>query len=203
MCRGDAQSVAVIPARATRAAAAVDEALADPAARRPGHGAPGHLRCHRRPAQRPHRCPSPATRDDRAPPPRYPGMIPLTVAEVKHLLAAALTDLGSEAEQGLQHRQGHQLGIAELRANAHGRPHRRELRRFLQQVVVSHLQRSASRGLPSGAPWVVASSRVRRASRSPAGPPQELQESRRQRACACTPPLASRTLHRLASAPPR
>ena len=50
---------------------------------RAGHGRPGHLRRHRRPAQGPHRHPGPAARHaltSRRPP--SPGMIPLTVPEI-------------------------------------------------------------------------------------------------------------------------
>ena len=63
----------------------------DPPPHRAGHGRPGHLRRHRRPAERPAPAPRPRhpSRPDQ-PPPADPGMIPLTVAEVKRLLAAAL-----------------------------------------------------------------------------------------------------------------
>jgi uncharacterized protein len=48
--------------------------------------------------------------------------------------------LGGEPQQGLQHRQGDQLGITQLRVDAHARPPRRELRRFLQQVIGLDIQ---------------------------------------------------------------
>jgi hypothetical protein len=49
--------------------------------------------------------------------------------------------LGGEDEHGLHHRQGHQLGVAELRRNAHGRPPWPELRRTLQQIIGLHVER--------------------------------------------------------------
>ena len=58
---------------------------------RAGHGRPRGLRRHRRPAAGPHRHPGPppAGPDDK--PPADPGLIPLSVHEVKRLLAAALS----------------------------------------------------------------------------------------------------------------
>ena len=48
--------------------------------------------------------------------------------------------LGGEPEQGLHDRQGDQLGIAELQGPARSRPARGQVRRFLQQVIGSHVQ---------------------------------------------------------------
>jgi hypothetical protein len=48
--------------------------------------------------------------------------------------------LRGKPEQSLQHGQGHQLGVAELRRDTCCRPQRRELRGFLQQVVGSYVQ---------------------------------------------------------------
>ena len=48
---------------------------------------------------------------------------------------ATATGLGGESEQRLHHRQGHQLGVAELQCDAHGRPQRGKLRLILQQIV--------------------------------------------------------------------
>jgi len=63
----------------------------DPPPRRAGHGRPGDLQRHRRAAERPHRHPGAApTRPDQPPPPE-PGMIPLTIPEIKRLLAALTT----------------------------------------------------------------------------------------------------------------
>jgi hypothetical protein len=48
--------------------------------------------------------------------------------------------LRGEAEERLQHRQGHQLDIAELRRYTRSRSQRPQPGRFLQQVVGSHVQ---------------------------------------------------------------
>jgi hypothetical protein len=66
---------------------------------------------------------------------QYPYQVPQVRARV-----ADPAGLGGEAEQGLQHGQGDQPGVTELRCDAHGRPQRRDLRGFLQQVVGSRLQ---------------------------------------------------------------
>ena len=62
----------------------------DPAPPRAGHGRPGGLRGHRRPAQGPHRHPGTAPGHPGQAPPSDPGLIPLTIHEVKRLLAAVL-----------------------------------------------------------------------------------------------------------------
>ena len=59
----------------------------DRPAHRAGHGRPGHLRRHRRPAPPPHRHPAPAPVLPDQPPPADPGMIPLTVPETGRLLS--------------------------------------------------------------------------------------------------------------------
>ena len=48
--------------------------------------------------------------------------------------------LGGEPEQRLHDRQGDQLGVAQPRGDADRRPPRRELRRFLQQVIGPDVQ---------------------------------------------------------------
>src|ERR1019366_5068932 len=48
--------------------------------------------------------------------------------------------LGGEPRQGLHDRRGDQLSVAQSRAGAYLRAVRRELRRFLQQVVGRHVQ---------------------------------------------------------------
>ena len=55
----------------------------------PGHGRPGHLRCHRCPAQGPHGYPGAATGASRPGTAGRPGHDPLTVPEVRRLTAAA------------------------------------------------------------------------------------------------------------------
>jgi hypothetical protein len=70
--------------------------------------------------------------------------------------AAEPPGLGRESEDRLHHRQGHQLGVAELRRYACRRAPRRELRRTLQQVIGLHEQRGCQ-GIQIG---------VHRASRS-------------------------------------
>ena len=63
----------------------------DPSSRRAGHGRPGHLRRHRRAGKdRTDTQAPPPTRPDQ-PPPAEPGMIPLTIPEIKRLLAALTT----------------------------------------------------------------------------------------------------------------
>ena len=61
-----------------------------PPPRRAGHGRAGDLRRHRRAAARPHRHPAPPPSPDQ-PPPAEPGIIPLTIPEIKRLLAALTT----------------------------------------------------------------------------------------------------------------
>ena len=82
----------------------------DPAARRAGHGRPRGLRCHRRAAAGPHRHPGPAARRADDKPPADPGLIPLTVHEVKRLLAAALCrpEPPGHAARWLRWRRRHQ-----------------------------------------------------------------------------------------------
>src|SRR5450631_1519139 len=48
--------------------------------------------------------------------------------------------LGGEPQQGLHDGKGDQLSITQLRVNPHVRAARRELRRFLQQVICLHVQ---------------------------------------------------------------
>ena len=60
----------------------------DRPAHRTGHGRPGHLRRHRRPAPPPHQHPGTRPVLPDQPPPAEPGMIPLTVPETGRLLAA-------------------------------------------------------------------------------------------------------------------
>ena len=62
----------------------------DPAAHRAGHGRFRGLRRHRRPAQGPHQHPGPASRLPQPQPPPNPGLIPLTIREIRRLLASAI-----------------------------------------------------------------------------------------------------------------
>ncbi len=72
--------------------AALDQALhRDRPPCRTGDGRPGHLRHHRRPGQGPHRHPGTAPGPARSAATAEPGMIPLTIPEIKRLLAALTT----------------------------------------------------------------------------------------------------------------